>query len=330
MEPEDAAGPLPRWIDASKETLTDRDHVRGLPVREHCTVQLGGGPVVRQSAWVSGRDVVLGFMRVRGQCATTVQLDPGWTVVHVPPLLLSETSFNGRLLTTGEVILWANGQDFITSGGDRASWCLGLRTERLRANWQALRGLKPGDGDLPSLVFAPTARALSQFVQSVQAIYDTGLSPSAAEAAPGLSPLAEATILSVMGQLLLSNQSTPMADDQGSGGALQVVRRVQSCFAVPEHPATLAELCAVAGVGVTWLHKCFQEVYGISPVQYVLARRLSAVREKLLDGDDPPRSVKDAALAQGFFETGRFAQYYQRAFGERPSDTFRKNPTKRA
>jgi hypothetical protein len=34
-----------------------------------------------------------------------------------------------------------------------------------------------------------------------------------------LSPLAEATILSVMGQLLLSHQFTTMADDQGSGGA---------------------------------------------------------------------------------------------------------------
>jgi hypothetical protein len=89
----------------------------------------------------------------------------------------------------------------------------------LRANWGALRGLQPGDGDLPSLAFAPPRRVLSQFVQSVQAIHDTGLSTSAQEDAAGLSPLAEATILSVMGQLLLSNQSTPMADDQGSGGA---------------------------------------------------------------------------------------------------------------
>lgn len=92
----------------------------------------------------------------------------------------------------------------------------------------------------------------------------------------------------------------------------------------------MAELCAAAGVGVTRLHKCFQEVYATSPAQYVLARRLSAVREKLLDGDDPPRSVKDAALAQGFFETGRFAQYYRRTYGERPSDTFRRNPAQRA
>ncbi|MBL4543374.1 MAG: hypothetical protein JKP98_23145 [Rhodobacteraceae bacterium] len=76
--------------------MTDRDHVRGLPVREHRTVQLGGGLVVRQGAWVSGGDVVLGCTQLAGQCATTVQLDPGWTVVHVPTLLASETSFNGR------------------------------------------------------------------------------------------------------------------------------------------------------------------------------------------------------------------------------------------
>ncbi|MBL4558900.1 MAG: helix-turn-helix transcriptional regulator [Rhodobacteraceae bacterium] len=121
-----------------------------------------------------------------------------------------------------------------------------------------------------------------------------------------------------------------MADDQGSGGALRVGAGRKRASPILSAPPTMAELCAAAGVGVTWLHKCFQEVYATSPAQYVLARRLSAVREKLLDGDDPPRSVKDAALAQGFFETGRFAQYYRRTYGERPSDTFRRNPAQRA
>jgi AraC-like DNA-binding protein len=70
------------------------------------------------------------------------------------------------------------------------------------------------------------------------------------------------------------------------------------------------------------------DVYGVSPAQFILNKRLSKARERFLDVECcPPRSVKDVALSLGFDGAGRFAQYYKRAFGELPGETFRRTGT---
>ncbi|WP_425483802.1 helix-turn-helix domain-containing protein [Hongsoonwoonella zoysiae] len=45
----------------------------------------------------------------------------------------------------------------------------------------------------------------------------------------------------------------------------------------------LHDLCRAAGVGPTWLHRCFRAVYGVSPAAYLRALRLREARSLLLD-----------------------------------------------
>ena len=90
----------------------------------------------------------------------------------------------------------------------------------------------------------------------------------------------------------------------------------------PPERVTLEDMCLAAGVGRAWLHKCFVDLYGVSPMSYQRARRLRQARAMLLDEERPPRSIKDVSLSLGFINGGRFASDYSALFGERPSETF--------
>ncbi|WP_244520876.1 helix-turn-helix domain-containing protein [Aliiruegeria lutimaris] len=80
----------------------------------------------------------------------------------------------------------------------------------------------------------------------------------------------------------------------------------------------------MANVGATTLHLCFNEVYGVSPIAYLQAKRITQARCAILDAERAPRSVKDVALSLGFTHSGRFAKRYHKLFGELPSETLNK------
>jgi AraC-like DNA-binding protein len=86
-------------------------------------------------------------------------------------------------------------------------------------------------------------------------------------------------------------------------------------------PVYLAELCAATGVPERTLRDIFQSVLGVSPLKYLQLRRMRQVRQALQQSDKQTHSVKEIALASGFWELGRFAVEYKRMFGESPSET---------
>lgn len=92
---------------------------------------------------------------------------------------------------------------------------------------------------------------------------------------------------------------------------------------------TLDRLCAISGVRWRTLQKSVMALRGQSPLEWIAARRLAAVRARLLSRPSGA-TVSSVALDFGFTHLGRFSAIYQQTFGELPSETLEAARSKRA
>jgi AraC family ethanolamine operon transcriptional activator len=82
---------------------------------------------------------------------------------------------------------------------------------------------------------------------------------------------------------------------------------------------TVNEVAGELGVTPRALHYAVRSVFGISPLELILAFRLNQARNELWDARSSETSITAVALAQGFGHLGRFSQQYRALFGELPS-----------
>ena len=92
----------------------------------------------------------------------------------------------------------------------------------------------------------------------------------------------------------------------------------------------VADLCDVTGVSQRTLRTAFQETLGMSPMAYLLRRRLHVVRACLQQASPRRTRVAAVALDWGFWHLGDFSRAYKRGFGEVPSETLRRPPVESA
>ncbi len=86
---------------------------------------------------------------------------------------------------------------------------------------------------------------------------------------------------------------------------------------------SIRDVCLATRVCPRTLSYAFSEVLGTSPKAYLIAARLDRAFRDLADARGAA-SVEGVAVRWGFAHMGRFAHYYRAAFGELPSDTFRR------
>ena len=92
---------------------------------------------------------------------------------------------------------------------------------------------------------------------------------------------------------------------------------------------TVSDLCANVNVSRRTLEVAFQTIVGKSPLQFLTQRRLCRAYVDLKRAKNESIRVTDVAYAHGFTELGRFANRYQKIFGELPSDTLRQYSSQR-
>jgi len=101
-------------------------------------------------------------------------------------------------------------------------------------------------------------------------------------------------------------------------------RAVDYLEAHVDAPVTVADLVAASQVSGRTLFQHFRDFKGMSPMRYLRNARFAKVRDALLRAE-AEESVTAIASACGFTHLSRFAVEYRRRFGERPSDTLRRN-----
>ena len=125
-------------------------------------------------------------------------------------------------------------------------------------------------------------------------------------------------------ECMAANVMSSLPPDDGGWlrSARRLIRRVEEHLdAAGNRPVHVSEMCAALGVSRRTLHRAFQEVFGLGPVSFLRHKRLCAVHSILRESAPGSTTVAAVAMGQGFYELGRFAQYYLAMFGERPSQT---------
>ncbi len=110
--------------------------------------------------------------------------------------------------------------------------------------------------------------------------------------------------------------------DNGGPVPYYVVRAEREMRERMAVPLSMARLAAAASVSERTLHDGFRRFRATTPMGRLTALRLAAARRRLLDGEAGV-TVGRVAAAVGFFQFGRFAGAYRKAFGELPSATLR-------
>ena len=121
--------------------------------------------------------------------------------------------------------------------------------------------------------------------------------------------LARLTLKTVSAEVCTSFSSRQRAVDR----ALELIDLQPSILAI-------SELHTAANVSSATLNRGFKERFGVSPKQYLVARRLCQARRCIQSSGDW-QQISSVAYDFGFWHLGRFASDYRSMFGELPSET---------
>jgi len=97
----------------------------------------------------------------------------------------------------------------------------------------------------------------------------------------------------------------------------------------PDQSLSITELAEQAGVPERTVRTAFHRSYGISPQDFLRIQRLYEAQYLLRASCQDRTTVTKIAFGLGFWDLGRFAGRYYSLFGERPSETLRKDRVNR-
>jgi len=86
---------------------------------------------------------------------------------------------------------------------------------------------------------------------------------------------------------------------------------------------TVPDLCERLHVSRRTLQYCFEDVLGISPMQYLRIIRLNGARRHLRENLSEARTVGEVAADWGFWHFSQFSSDYRKLFGQSPSESLR-------
>jgi AraC-like DNA-binding protein len=176
-------------------------------------------------------------------------------------------------------------------------------------------------------VSGAAARRLSDYLGFLLSSLDHPQDPAPSERViAGMAALVRDLIADWLGEIPAEHGVV----DRAPGVDAARVRRAEEIMrARIDEPLSVADLAQELGLSLRSLQLAFHSVHGEGPRARLTRMRLDVARAALLAAE-PPRQVTTVALDCGFTHLGRFAEAYQRAFGERPSETLaRRRPSAR-
>lgn len=107
------------------------------------------------------------------------------------------------------------------------------------------------------------------------------------------------------------------------GAAPRYVRKAERLMEERAHEApSVADIAAQLGISARSLSEGFRRFRGVTPHEYLTARRLDGLR-KALEEAPPGQTVSSIAGARGYVNLTAMTAFYRQRFGETPSQTLR-------
>ncbi|MBN8507605.1 MAG: AraC family transcriptional regulator [Burkholderiales bacterium] len=284
----------------------------------HSLVVQGRGPLGFELTAAPGAAVSVA--RARASLELRVRGSTPNVCLHVPEVGSYRYAFGRQVhdVGPGAAILLPTRWEHARCGGATGAFSALALDD---AAWQReIRARHPNPGPDDALhparleLASPALRGLRS---SIDALFKAATEP---DAPPARRALLEAAFVEALaGALWRQSAWTPVP----AVAARRVAELEGWIDAHLEGPLTLGRLCAVAGVGGRSLQQAFLSRRGMSPMRFVVERRLHRAHARL-SGSGRRDSVSAVALECGFAHLGRFGTLYREVYGESPSQTLRR------
>lgn len=307
------------------ETHSDFGHFReALSGRTNDLTQLSPGPLqlTRHQVEFEGR-LALSHLASNRHLTDKVVIDQNWITFVI---CFSHQVFCGLEAPKGSLIIFGSSREY------RRFLPEGFETFEISAPVDEFRsaGLNLGDGSLDDLrpdrcvlkLSNDKLDAFRQLSTGVNELIKSKLYPTVDPA--WAAATRERAIGLIESTLRRSRRAKFPTMTSLSSKWLLTSRALDSIDLLGPSTATIAELSQTLGCNKRTLQVAFKTILGISPLQYLLARRLELARRDLLAAQPGDETVPKIAASHEFFHFGRFSQYYSTLFGELPCQTLKR------
>jgi AraC family transcriptional regulator, ethanolamine operon transcriptional activator len=294
-------------------------------------VQLRTEPLRARRVIVRLEAAVLIYQSTNLAVRTRTKLTPGMMgVVAFGPC--AKGTINGLLIHPDRMLIAAVGTEgqFVVEGGYE-SISVSLRPAdleaHLRARQQWERFYMPGDIDLLDC----DAAKVRAFFSWGKRLADTAAwRPDLFEGRTEVCAVVQIEFVEMLLEAISSADHCPLTRTDKTRQDYSHVVRLAEDYALTQTDAPLQvpDLCKAAAVSERKLQYAFEEVMGMSPVAYLKRLRLHRVRQALRAATHGTTTVSVEALNWGFWHFGDFSHSYKTCFGELPSDTLRREPSR--
>jgi len=256
---------------------------------------------------------------VTGKSAAVLVIDPSWIAFVLPLAWDDGVRLNGQEPSILNAYTVPQDREFCVSGGARVSIMFALQSADFRQALASLIGSPEYEPsfDLGHVHLAPPDR--QRLIEFCTAILHLRQEPQICEQHGHHTGR---QLLNLAAEIYVENVSTqnPLPRQLLRKKELvhHAIKLAETCNIVAP---SITDLCQLTGTSKSVLYSAFDEMFGISPKNYLLHRRLSMARHELLTAEPSRNSVTGIAISHGFYEFGRFSQYYRRVFEESPRDT---------
>lgn len=201
--------------------------------------------------------------------------------------------------------------------------CFSLRDDVLARHFAQLDPRVQDAMRRPWSVFEPPPNARQEIIEHfAEAAAIIRFGPRVRKSRPAIAKFEEELVCDFLETV---EQQFPVHSIETDQRAAAIVRQVdEDARKSSLICSSVAELCTAYEVPRRTLNRAFQTVLGMGPATYLRRVRLNGARRALQQRSPGSGTVAAIALEFGFWHLGRFAEQYDKLFGELPHETLRR------